>query len=186
MRESKREAGKEPGKISHNGLDKKSILSATKHMTDGAVTQSYRGDLKEVVTLLNSALATEMVCYLRYMRHYFTAGGLQNIPVKAEFLEHANDELLHANQIAERIIQLNGTPDFNPGTLLDRSHAQYDDSKSLQDMIKANLVAERIAIDSYRDMIETIGQTDLTTRHMLIQIMAKEEEHAEDMRDLIV
>jgi bacterioferritin len=180
MRATKNEMQKE-----HNGVDKKAILSATKHLIDGAVTPGYKANLKKVIALLNGALATELVCYLRYMRHYYTAGGLQNISIKNEFLQHAQEEQAHANLIAERIVQLNGTPDFNPTTLTDRSHAQYDDSKTLQDMIKANLIAERIAIDTYRAMIMEIGETDLTTRHILIAILAKEEEHAEDMRDLL-
>ncbi len=173
----------------HDGIgkaiNKKLLKSETKHFINGAVTPGYKADVKQVVALLNGALATELVCYLRYMRHYYTAGGMANIPVRNEFLKHAGEEQLHANQIAERIVQLNGKPDLNPATLHERSHAQYDDSKTLHDMIKANLVAERVAIDSYRTMIAEIGESDLTTRHMLIAIMAKEEEHAEDMRDLL-
>ena len=125
------------------------------------------------------------LCILRYKRHHYTVSGLQNGPIKAEFLQHAMEEQGHADLLAERIVQLNGKPDFNPATLMERSHAEYDDSDSIENMIKANLIAERIAIESYRQMIETIGDTDPTTRHMLVNIMAKEEEHADDMRDLL-
>lgn len=165
--------------------DADSLKSASKHVGQGAVTSGYKGDRKAVVEMLNRALATELVCILRYKRHYYTASGLQNGAIKSEFLQHALDEQSHVDLLAERIVQLNGKPDFNPATLLERSHAQYDESDSLHAMIKANLVAERIAIDAYRDMIEKIGDTDPTTTHMLIGIMSKEEEHADDMRDLL-
>ena len=135
--------------------------------------------------MLNGALATELVCILRYKRHYYTVSGLQNGPIKAEFLEHAMEEQEHADWLAERIVQLNGEPDFNPATLLSRSHAEYDESSNVQSMIRSNLIAERVAIESYRQMIEQIGDTDPTTRHLLIKIMAVEEEHADDMRDLL-
>ena len=134
---------------------------------------------------LNDALATELVCVLRYKRHYFTATGLENEPIKAEFLEHALEEEGHANQIAERIVQLNGEPNFNPRELSERSHADYDESTDIKSMIRANLIAERIAIETYRQMIERIGDDDPTTKHLLISIMAKEEEHADDMSDLL-
>lgn len=167
------------------GLDIAAIRAAAKNFEDGAVTAGYRADHKKVVAMLNGALATELVCVLRYLRHYHTANGLQNGPIKAEFLLHAQEEQGHADMLAERIVQLNGLPDFNPGTLTERSHAEYDDSKNVQDMIKANLIAERIAIESYRQMIEAIGDTDPTTRQMLVSIMMVEEEHADDMRDLL-
>jgi bacterioferritin len=154
-------------------------------MNDGAVTAGYQADRENVISMLNAALATELVCVLRYKRHFYTATGLQNGPIKAEFLQHAIEEQGHANLLAERIVQLNGKPDFNPATLITRSHAEYDDSESIQNMIKANLIAERIAIEAYRQMIETIGETDPTTSHMLVGIMAMEEEHADDMRDLL-
>ncbi len=166
-------------------IDKASIRAAANNTDDGAVTTGYRADRKKIIAMLNDALATELVCVLRYKRHYYTASGLQNGPIKAEFLQHAEEEQAHADLLAERIVQLNGKPDFNPATLIERSHAEYDDAETIQTMIKANLIAERIAIESYRQMIEQIGETDPTTRHMLVGIMAMEEEHADDMRDLL-
>jgi bacterioferritin len=166
-------------------IDTVAIRAAAKNMNDGAVTAGYQADRENVISMLNAALATELVCVLRYKRHFYTATGLQNGPIKAEFLQHAIEEQGHANLLAERIVQLNGKPDFNPATLIKRSHAEYDDSESIQNMIKANLIAERIAIEAYRQMIETIGETDPTTSHMLVGIMAMEEEHADDMRDLL-
>ena len=167
------------------GIDASAIRHAAKNFEDGAVTVGYQADRKGVIAMLNNALATELVCVLRYRRHYYTATGLQNGPVKAEFLQHALEEQGHADLLAERIVQLNGKPDFNPAGLNDRSHAEYDDSSEIEDMIKANLIAERVAIESYHQMLEEIGETDPTTRHMLVGIMAKEEEHADDMRDLL-
>jgi bacterioferritin len=172
-------------KSNDKGIDTSAIREAAKNFQDGAVTAGYQANRKGVIAMLNGALATELVCVLRYKRHYYTVAGLQNGPVKAEFLQHALEEQGHADLLAERIVQLNGKPDFNPARLADRSHAEYDDSSEIQDMIKANLVAERVAIESYRQMLEQIGDTDPTTRHMLIGIMAKEEEHADDMRDLL-
>ncbi|MDN3575505.1 ferritin-like domain-containing protein [Chitinimonas viridis] len=167
------------------GIDVEAIRAAARQFYDGAVTVGYQADREAVVAMLNGALATELVCILRYKRHYYTANGLQNGPIKAEFLQHAQEEQGHADLLAERIVQLNGEPDFNPATLMARSHAEYDDSASIEDMIKANLIAERVAIESYRQMIETLGDADPTTRHMLVGIMAVEEQHAEDMRDLL-
>lgn len=175
----------EVNKVTRSHLDTAAIREAARNIDDGAVTAGYQADRKEIIGLLNGALATELVCVLRYKRHYFTASGLQNGPIKAEFLDHAQEEQDHADLLAERIVQLNGKPDFNPATLMERSHAEYDDSSSIQGMIKANLVAERVAIESYRQMIEKIGESDPTTRHLLIGIMAMEEQHAEDMRDLL-
>jgi bacterioferritin len=175
------ESKKEP----HSGIDTAAIRAAAKNLDDGSVTAGYQADRHEIIALLNGALATELVCVLRYKRHYYTATGLQNGPIKAEFLQHAQEEQAHADQLAERIVQLNGKPDFNPASLIERSHAEYDDSENIQSMIKANLIAERVAIESYRQMIEKIGETDPTTRHMLVGIMAMEEEHADDMRDLL-
>ena len=172
-------------KANHTGIDTAAIRAAAKNLDDGAVTVGYQADRKEIIAMLNDALATELVCILRYKRHYYTATGLQNGPIKAEFLQHAQEEQGHADLLAERIVQLNGKPDFNPATLIERSHAEYDDSDSIQAMIKANLIAERVAIEAYRRMIEQIGETDPTTRHMLVGIMAMEEEHADDMRDLL-
>ena len=169
----------------NSGIDTAAIRAAAKNLDDGAVTEGYQGNREQIVALLNGALATELVCVLRYKRHYYTATGLQNGPIKAEFLQHAKEEQGHADRLAERIVQLNGDPDFNPATLLERSHAEYDDSDSIKDMIKANLIAERVAIESYRQMIEQIGDSDPTTRKMLVEIMASEEEHADDMRDLL-
>ena len=167
------------------GIDREAIREAARNLEDGAVTVGYKGDRAAVVTMLNEALATELVCVLRYKRHYYTVSGLQNGPIKAEFLEHALEEQGHADSLAERIVQLNGQPDFNPATLLDRSHAEYDASENVQAMIRANLIAERVAIESYRQMIEKIGDTDPTTRQLLVSILAVEEEHADDMRDLL-
>jgi len=167
------------------GIDKEAIRAAARNLQDGPVTAGYQGDRTAVLKMLNDALATELVCILRYKRHYYTVTGRDNGSVKAEFLQHAMEEQEHADWLAERIIQLNGQPDFNPATLLARSHAEYDASDDVQSMVKANLIAERVAIESYRQMIEQIGQTDPTTRHLLIKIMAVEEEHADDMRDLL-
>ncbi|HAT33699.1 MAG TPA: bacterioferritin [Janthinobacterium sp.] len=168
-----------------SGIDTAAIRAAAQHLGDGPVTAGYKGDREAVIAMLNGALATELVCILRYKRHYYTVSGLQNGPIKAEFLEHANQEQEHADWLAERIVQLNGKPDLNPATLLARSHAEYDESDTVQGMVRANLIAERVAIESYRQMIEKIGDTDPTTRHLLIKIMAVEEEHADDMRDLL-
>lgn len=172
--------------VMHAGIDTAAIRAAAKNFADGAITAGYQADRKKIVAMLNNALATELVCILRYRRHYYTATGLQNGPIKAEFLQHADEEQGHADLLAERIVQLNGQPDFDPATLIERSHAEYDDSDDIQDMIKANLIAERVAIESYRQMIAAIGDSDPTTRQMLIGIMAMEEEHADDMRDLLV
>jgi bacterioferritin len=166
-------------------IDVAAIREAAKNLDEGAVSSGYQGNREEIVQMLNDALATELVCALRYKRHYFTATGLVNESIKAEFLVHAEEEEDHAAQIAERIVQLNGEPDFNPSSLVARSHAEYDESTDIKDMIRANLIAERVAIESYRQMIERIGDTDPTTRHMLINIMAVEEEHADDMSDLL-
>lgn len=169
----------------HGPIDVAAIRKAAKDLDSGAVSSGYQGNREEIVEMLNAALATELVCVLRYKRHYYTASGLVNEPIKAEFLEHAQQEAEHADMIAERIVQLNGEPDFNPSILTKRSHAEYDDSSDIKSMITANLIAERIAIESYRQMIERIGDTDPTTRKMLVEIMAVEEEHADDMKDLL-
>jgi len=167
------------------GIDKMAIRAAASNLADGPVTAGYKGDRTAVVRMLNEALATELVCINRYKRHHYTVTGLAYAGIKAEFLAHANEEQQHADWLAERIVQLNGEPDFNPATLLDRSHAEYDDSREVQAMVRANLVAERVAIESYRQMIEAIGDSDPTTKQLLTQIMAVEEEHADDMRDLL-
>ena len=158
---------------------------ARKHIEKGAVTEGYSADRETVVKLLNEALATEIVCVLRYKRHYYMATGIHAEGVAAEFLQHANDEQGHADQIAARIVQLGGAPNFNPEGLLTRSHAEYVEGETLTDMIKENLVAERIAIDSYRDMINYLGNDDPTSRRMMEGILAMEEEHADDLVNLL-
>jgi bacterioferritin len=158
---------------------------AREHMQDGPITQSYTADREKVVKLLNEALATELVCVLRYKRHFFMARGINSESVAQEFLEHAHEEQEHADRIAMRIVQLNGEPDMNPDVLSKRSHAQYVEGKDLVDMIKEDLVAERIAIDSYKQMILYIGEKDPTTRRMLEEILEKEEEHADDLANLL-
>ena len=168
-----------------HGFDVKAIRAAAANLDDGAVTDGYQADREAVIAMLNDALATELVCVLRYKRHYYTASGRSNGPIKEEFLEHAKQEQDHADALAERIVQLNGSPNFNPATLTARSHAEYDDSEDVQAMVRANLIAERVAIESYRQMIAAIGDKDPTTKHLLIGIMAVEEEHADEMRDLL-
>jgi bacterioferritin len=149
------------------------------------VTPSYGPWRDDIVKLLNDALATELVCILRYKRHYFTAHGIASPNVADEFLEHANAESAHADRIAERIVQLGGEPDFSPDSLTRRSHADYDASSDLKAMIRANLVAERVAVETYRQMIGLIGDKDPTTRRLLEDVLNDEEEHADDMRDLL-
>lgn len=158
---------------------------ARNHIENGAVTEGYTADRETVVKLLNEALATEIVCVLRYKRHYFMASGIHAEGVAAEFLEHANDEQGHADSIAQRIVQLKGEPNFNPEGLLMRSHAEYVEGTTLIEMIKEDLVAERIAIDSYRDMITYFGNDDPTSRRLLESILAVEEEHADDLVNLL-
>ena len=158
---------------------------ARQHIENGAVTEGYKADRETVVKLLNEALATDIVCVLRYKRHYFMATGIHAEGVAAEFLEHANDEQGHADQIAQRIVQLQGEPNFNPEGLLMRSHAEYVEGTTLTEMIKEDLVAERIAIDSYREMIKYFGNEDPTSRRMLEGILAVEEEHADDLVSLL-
>jgi bacterioferritin len=158
---------------------------ARKHMEEGAMTPGYRADRDVVVKMLNEALATEIVCVLRYKRHYFMASGINAESVAAEFLQHATDEQTHADQISQRIVQLGGEPNLNPEGLLTRSHAEYVEGKSLTDMIREDLVAERIAIDSYREMIVYLGNNDSTTRRLMEGILAMEEEHADDLVSLL-
>jgi bacterioferritin len=158
---------------------------ARKHIENGAVTEGYRGDRDTILRLLNEALATELVCVLRYKRHFFTASGIHAEAVAAEFLEHANDEQGHADQIAGRIVQLGGQPNFNPDGLTSRSHAEYVEGGSLVEMIREDLVAERIAIDSYAEIVRYLGDKDPTTRRLMEEILAKEEEHANDMAGLL-
>ena len=158
---------------------------ARQHIERGAVTDGYTADRETVLKLLNEALATEIICVLRYRRHYFMASGLEAQSVAAEFLQHANEEQGHADQIAARIVQLGGEPNFSPDGLSTRSHAEYVEGTDLIDMIKEDLVAERIAIDSYREMVTYCGNEDPTTRRMLEGILAVEEEHAEDLVSML-
>ena len=158
---------------------------ARQHIEQGAITPGYRADRETVVKLLNEALATEIVCTLRYKRHYFMATGINAKSVAAEFLEHANEEQQHADQIAERIVQLGGAPNFSPEGLLTRSHAEYVEGDSLVSMIKEDLIAERIAIDSYRDMINYFGNNDPTSRRLMEEVLAAEEDHADDLVSLL-
>ena len=158
---------------------------ARQHIEKGAVTEGYKVDRETALRLLNEALATEIVCVLRYKRHYFTATGIHSEGVKAEFLEHANEEQQHADQIAERITQLGGEPNLNPEGMISRSHSEYVEGDSLVEMIKEDLVAERIAIESYSEIIRFFGEGDPTSRRLMEEILAKEEEHANDMADLL-
>jgi bacterioferritin len=175
------------------GKDKNSFLTdiseirrrARQHIEDGAVTDSYNGDRKTVLRVLNEALATEIVCVLRYKRHHYMAKGIHSQAVAEEFLEHAAEEQEHADMIAERITQLDGEPNFNPDGLLTRSHSEYVEGESLVDMIKEDLVAERIAIESYSEIIRYLADNDPTSRRLMESILAKEEEHAEDMKTLL-
>ncbi len=158
---------------------------ARQHIEQGAITAGYSADRETVIKVLNEALATEIVCVLRYKRHYFMAAGIHAEAVAAEFLQHANEEQGHADEIGARIVQLGGEPDLNPAGLLSRSHAEYVEGDTLIDMIKEDLVAERIAIDSYREIIQYLGNDDPTTRRMMEGILAVEEEHADDLVTLL-
>lgn len=158
---------------------------AREHIERGAVTEGYRADRETVIRILNEALATEIVCVLRYKRHFFMASGINADSVAQEFLQHANEEQQHADQIAARIVQLGGEPNFSPEGLLSRSHSEYVEGETLIDMIREDLVAERVAIDSYREMIHYLGDDDPTTRRMLEAILAMEEEHADDLAGLL-
>jgi bacterioferritin len=158
---------------------------ARQHIEAGAVTDGYRANRETVIKLLNEALATEIVCVLRYKRHYFMAQGIHADPIASEFLQHANEEQGHADQIADRIVQLGGAPNFNPEGMTTRSHSEYAEGQTLLDMIKEDLVAERIAIDSYTEMIRYVGDDDITTRRMLESILAVEEEHADDLASFL-
>src|SRR6266404_1086377 len=158
---------------------------ARQHMENGAVTDAYRGDRETVIRVLNEALATELVCVLRYKRHYYMARGIHAQAVAEEFLEHAQEEQEHADKISERITQLDGAPDLNPDSLTRRSHSQYVEGESLVDMIREDLVAERIAIESYNEIVRYLGDNDPTSRRVMEEILAKEEEHADDLKSLI-
>lgn len=158
---------------------------ARKNVENGAVTEGYDADREEIIRLLNESLATELVCVLRYKRHYFMASGLKASVAADEFLEHATQEAEHADKLAERIVQLGGEPEFNPDLLSKNSHAQYVAGKNLKEMVYEDLVAERIAVDSYREIIQYIGDKDPTTRRIFEDILAQEEEHADDMADIL-
>src|SRR5690349_16595565 len=158
---------------------------ARQHIENGAVTDGYKGDRNVVLRILNEALATEIVCVLRYKRHYYMASGIHAQAVAQEFMEHANEEQGHADQIAHRIVQLGGEPDLNPDGLLTRSHSEYVEGTTLLDMIREDLVAERVAIESYGEIVRYLGDNDPTSRRLMEEILAKEEEHADDLRTLI-
>jgi len=159
---------------------------ARKHIENGAVTENYKADRETVIRILNEALATEIVCVLRYKSHYFMAKGIHAQAVAAEFLEHANEEQGHADQIAERITQLGGAPNFNPEGMLTRSHSEYQQGDTLEEMIKEDLIAERIAIESYSEIVRYLGNDDVTSRRLMESILAVEEEHADDLAKLLV
>ena len=175
-------------------MDKKPFISdmkkiserARQHMEQGAVTEGYKGDREQIIKLLNEALATEIVCVLRYKSHYFLASGIHSESVAAEFLEHANEEQAHADKISKRIVQLQGTPNWSPEGLLTRSHSEFIQGTNLTQMIEENLIAERIAIDTYREMIAYIGDDDPTSRRVLEDVLAQEEEHADELANLLV
>ena len=158
---------------------------AREHIEKGAVTPDYKGDLKTVLRVLNEALATELVCVLRYKRHHYMAKGIHSQAVAEEFLEHANEEQGHADQIAERITQLDGAPNFSPEGMLTRSHSEYVEGETLLDMIREDLVAERVAIESYSEIIRYLGDNDPTSKRLMEGILANEEEHADDMKTLL-
>jgi bacterioferritin len=180
-----------PGDV--KGKDKNSFLTditeirrrARQHIEDGAVTDSYKGDRKVVLRVLNEALATEIVCVLRYKRHHYMAKGIHSQAIAEEFLEHAAEEQEHADLIAERITQLDGEPNFNPDGLLTRSHSEYVEGETLVDMIREDLIAERIAVESYSEIIRYLADNDPTSRRLMESILAKEEEHAEEMKTLL-
>ena len=164
-------------------LDQTALDAVRSSLDQGAITPAYGPHRDAIIKLLNDALATELVCVLRYKRHHFMASGASSPKIAEEFMVHANEEAGHADRIAERIVQLGGEPDFSPSTLLQRSHADYNDSNDLKTMIRANLIAERIAIESYRQMIALLADKDPTTRRMLEDILAVEEEHADELKD---
>lgn len=173
---------KNPGQSSLR-LDTKGLERAKRSLDDGAVIEEKSPWRKDIIKLLNDSLATELVCILRYKRHHFTATGLSSPVIAGEFLIHANEEQSHADRIAARIVQLGGEPDFNPATLLERSHADYNDKLDLHAMIRANLIAERVAIEAYTQMIALIGDKDHTTRRLIEQILEQEQEHADELAD---
>ncbi len=167
-------------------LDEAAIDEARRSLEQGAVTPHYGPWREDILKFLNDSLATELVCVMRYKRHHYTAQGLASPKIAEEFMVHANEEAAHADRIAQRIVQLGGKPDFSPDSLTQRSHAEYDDSTELNDMIRANLVAERVAVETYSQMIDLIGDKDSTTRRMLEDILADEQEHADELSDWLV
>jgi bacterioferritin len=158
---------------------------ARRHMEHGAVTENYKGDLKAVIRVLNEVLATELVCVLRYRRHYYTASGINAESIKSEFLQHAQEEEQHVDWVANRIVQLNGSPNLNPEGLAARSHSEYQEGGDLLSMIREDLIAERIAIESYSEIVRWLGNDDVTTRKLMEEILKTEEEHADDMKTLL-
>ena len=166
-------------------LDKQRLEAVKKSLDQGAVTPDAAQWRESIVRLLNDSLATELVCVLRYKRHYFTASGLESPAIAEEFLVHAQEEQAHADKLAQRIVQLGGQPDFNPDTLTARSHAEYSEEEDLRSMIRANLVAERVAIEAYSQMIRLIGDKDPTSRRLLEHILEQEQEHADELSDWI-
>ena len=175
-----------PSATSANGelvINEAGLQAARKSLDDGAVTPAYGPHREAIIKLLNDSLATELVCVLRYKRHHFMATGLASPKIAEEFMVHANEESAHADRIAQRIVQLGGEPDFSPSTLLERSHADYDESNDLKTMVRVNLIAERVAVETYHQMIALIGDKDTTTRRMLEDILAQEEEHADELSD---
>jgi bacterioferritin len=158
---------------------------ARKHIEAGAITDEYNADRSEVIEILNTVLATELMCVLRYKRHYYTASGINSDAVKKEFLEHAQEAQQHADRIAARIVELNGQPDFNPDALTDRSLSQYTNARTLHEMIREDLVAERIAVESYSEVVRWLGDNDVTTRKLMADILMVEEQHAADMQRLL-
>jgi bacterioferritin len=185
MNASSQASGQSSGATSDNKLqlDEQRIEAAKKSLDKGAVTASIGPWTGDIVKLLNDALATEIVCTLRYKRHHYTAVGLASPKIAEEFMVHAEEEIAHGDMLAQRIVQLGGEPDYNPNTLSQRSHADYDESSDLQAMIRANLVAERVAIETYSQMIQLIGDKDSTTRRILESILAQEQEHANELSD---
>ena len=181
-RGSQTNAGK-PAGTPQLALDMAAIDAARRSLDQGAVTPHYGPWREDIIALLNDSLATELVCVLRYRRHHFTAEGLASPKIAEEFLVHANEEQGHADRLARRIVQLGGEPDFSPDTLSGRSHAEYDESSDLKAMIRANLVAERVAIESYSQLITLIGDKDVTTRRLIEDILADEQEHADELKD---
>jgi len=173
----------DPARTERMQLDEAAIDAARRGLDQGAVTPSYGPWREDIIKLLNDSLATELVCVLRYKRHHFTAQGLASPKIAEEFLVHANEEAAHGDRLAQRIVQLGGEPDFAPESLAQRSHAAYDDSSDLKAMIKANLVAERVAIEAYSQIIALIGDKDSTTRRLLEDILSDEQGHADELKD---